>query len=292
MRYVYSIVRFVPDPARGEFINVGAVVGSDEAAEWDVRQVENLSRARHLDDRRALPAVSQVIDDIGHRIDAFWDSNADEDEDVAPPDLSESWLASMSASLRNVVQLTTPIPLSAETIDDAMAMVFDELIVDPLSTTLSYRRRTSAQSAIRGSYRAVQLQRGATFFEKVQLRSQGVSERLDFVVMNGHAVQLAQAWSFEVPQQRELARRIRAWGWTMSKLRESGGQLSFDGRRVDVDRAIDLEVVYVPPDNSSEAQSAFDEASAVFHDIHATAISFDDAKGVGVRAAERLAEAV
>ena len=25
MRYLYSVVRFVPDPARGEFVNVGAI---------------------------------------------------------------------------------------------------------------------------------------------------------------------------------------------------------------------------------------------------------------------------
>ena len=27
MPYTYSLVRFVPDPARGEFVNIGAIAG-------------------------------------------------------------------------------------------------------------------------------------------------------------------------------------------------------------------------------------------------------------------------
>ena len=28
MRYVYSVVRFVPDPIKGEFVNVGLIAGT------------------------------------------------------------------------------------------------------------------------------------------------------------------------------------------------------------------------------------------------------------------------
>ena len=51
MRYVYSLVRFVPDPARSEFVNLGAIVGSEEYSEWESRQVENPKRARDIDER-------------------------------------------------------------------------------------------------------------------------------------------------------------------------------------------------------------------------------------------------
>ena len=51
MRHVYSMVRFVPDSARGEFINVGANVGSEESSEWQVWQIENPKRARFIDER-------------------------------------------------------------------------------------------------------------------------------------------------------------------------------------------------------------------------------------------------
>jgi hypothetical protein len=53
VRHIYSVVRFVPDPARGEFVNVGAIVGSEESSEWGLRQIENPVRARAVDDRKA-----------------------------------------------------------------------------------------------------------------------------------------------------------------------------------------------------------------------------------------------
>ena len=49
MRYMYSVIRFVPDPIRGEFVNVGVLAGSDESSEWDLRMVESLKRAGDVD---------------------------------------------------------------------------------------------------------------------------------------------------------------------------------------------------------------------------------------------------
>jgi len=39
MTYHYSMLRFVPDPARAEFVNLGAIVGDEESGDWDVRRL-------------------------------------------------------------------------------------------------------------------------------------------------------------------------------------------------------------------------------------------------------------
>lgn len=293
MRFIYSIVRFVPDPGRGEFINIGAIVGSEITGEWDVRQVDNLVRARHIDDKKAIAGAMDFLDCVGRQIDEHL--AVDDDElDEMPADWehpSETWLEQLSTGMRNIVQLSRPVPVTASSLDDAMAMVFDELIVDPRVAGLDYRRRTKAQSALRSAYQGAQLRRGSTYFEKVLIEAQGVTERLDFVVANGRAVQLAQAWSFEVPKQPELARRVRAWGWTMSKLRRGGGRLVVEGRPGSaISEEIDLEVVYVPPTAVGEGVSAFDEALVVFEDIGATAVPIEQAAEVGARAADLLAK--
>ena len=31
MRYLYNLIRFVSEPATGEFVNIGAIAGSDAA---------------------------------------------------------------------------------------------------------------------------------------------------------------------------------------------------------------------------------------------------------------------
>jgi hypothetical protein len=45
MRYVYSVVRYVPNPASGEFVNIGVIAGSDETGDWSLRQAGNQRRA-------------------------------------------------------------------------------------------------------------------------------------------------------------------------------------------------------------------------------------------------------
>jgi hypothetical protein len=57
-------VRFVPDPKRGEFINVGAIVGSDQNSDWKVRRIENPKRARYMDEHHTLDAVWDFLDRI------------------------------------------------------------------------------------------------------------------------------------------------------------------------------------------------------------------------------------
>ena len=95
MRYVYSVIRFVPDSARGEFINIGVIAGSDLTGEWDARTVGNLKRARYLDDAAILGSVVAAVE----RVSAFIDraSTAGEpllDEADAP---SQSWLARLAS---------------------------------------------------------------------------------------------------------------------------------------------------------------------------------------------------
>ena len=44
--------------------------------------------------------------------------------------LTEAWFAQLSERCQNVVQLTPPCPMVAESVDEALDMVFDALIVD------------------------------------------------------------------------------------------------------------------------------------------------------------------
>src|SRR5713101_9697542 len=136
MRYLYSVVRFVPDPARGEFVNVAAIVGNEETGEWDVRQVENLRRARALDDRDALPAVAAFLESAGRTIDEWIvaDDTAATNPELVEP--SREWLTYLASHQRNVVQLTQPTPVVAQNLEEAVGIVFDELIIDPAAEAL------------------------------------------------------------------------------------------------------------------------------------------------------------
>src|SRR5438445_3086798 len=71
MRYVYSVARFVPDPIRGECVNLGVIVGSDRSCEWAIRTGEPSKTARALDRRRLLPPVVAHLERIAGTIDQY-----------------------------------------------------------------------------------------------------------------------------------------------------------------------------------------------------------------------------
>ena len=286
MKYWYSVVRFVPDPARGEFVNVAAIVGSEESSEWEVRQVENPVRARALDEHGVLDSVWTFIDRIGRDIDLYEESLTTLLEPNVMP--SAAWLSTLSDRHRNIVQLTQPVPLVAEDIQDALDIVFDEMIIDPAKVQYRFKKKFAALAAVRRAYRDVGFMLEENLLERVVVQTSHHRERLDFAVANGRAVQLTQTWSFQVPDQETLAEQIKAWAWTIRDVQASGGRvISPSDRAIDVAPDVDIQVVYVPPELKQLAP-AFEDAKAVIEELKASFVRFDEAATVA-QVAQKLA---
>ena len=64
MTYHYSVLRFVPDSARDEGINLGIVAGDDEAGDWELRVLSNLRRAKAIDSTGRLPAAMGYLAEL------------------------------------------------------------------------------------------------------------------------------------------------------------------------------------------------------------------------------------
>lgn len=290
MRFVYSIVRFVPDPARGEFVNVGAIVGSEESSEWQCRQIENPTRARALDERQALDAVWSFLDRVGRQIDDF--ERAGETLFDPAVELSEAWMERLYVDHRNLVQLSRPSPMVATNADEAMDRIFDDLVVDPARRRHPFLKKHAALAAVRAAYRAHSVEKAKNLRERVNLETDHHRERFDFAVTNGKVVQLTHTWSFQVPDQEQLAEQVKAWGWTVRDVRRGGGEIGAStGDKWHVAPDVDIEVVYVPPVSEERAPSLRD-ALAVFAEVGAQFHPVDGANVVGLRAHELLVEAV
>jgi hypothetical protein len=289
MRFVYSVVRFVPDPARGEFVNVGAIAGSEESSEWQVRQVENPMRARAVDERKTLEAVWAFLDSIGYQIDEF-DRGMETLLDTEV-ELSEAWLRELCSRHRNIVQLSPPTPILANSADEALDRVFEHMVVDPAQRTYGFRKKHSALAAVRKAYRQHAVKKGVHLRERVPLRTLHHETRFDFAVTNGRALQLAQTWSFQVPDQDSLSEQIKAWGWTMREVRDEGGRVEVaSGEELEVSRDVDLEVIYVPPAEGQNSP-ALDEARSIFSVLGVSSRPLGEAEQVGQRASELLVQA-
>ena len=289
MRYVYSVVRFVPDPARGEFVNVGAIVGSDQTSEFGLRQVENPSRARQIDTRKSSEAVWAFLDRIGRCID----DHERAIESLFPTEsgvLDEQWLAGLHTTHQNIVQLSPPTPMVASNAEEALDKVFELLIVDPAHRRFRFQRKNTALAALRAAYARRSVNRGSQLSERVVLRTDRHRERFDFAVTNGKALQLAHAWSFQVPDQETLTEQVRAWGWTVKDARERGGFLELSNSELVVEQGIDIDVVYIPPLPDQPAP-ALDDARRVFESLGIHAVPIESANDVGDRAHNLLVAA-
>src|SRR6266446_4004184 len=106
-RYIYSLVRCVPDPQTGEFVNIGAIAGDPATGDWSVRQVSNESRVRKLAGGVELDAVHRFLTEVGLLID---DSRAGMEDDATVAPLSHNWLLALHHDHQNVVQLSPPAP--------------------------------------------------------------------------------------------------------------------------------------------------------------------------------------
>jgi hypothetical protein len=289
MRFVYSVVRFVPDPARGEFVNVGAIVGSEDSSEWQLRQIDNPVRARAIDDRRALDAVWSFLNRVGTAIDDY--ETATERLLFDGVELSEAWLERLYVDHRNVVQLSQPTPMIAATAEEALDQVFEQLVIDPAQRKYRFQKKHAALAAVRSAYRAHGVRRGANLRERVMLETEHHQERFDFAVTNGHVLQLTQTWSFQVPDQEFLAEQVKAWGWTVRDVQQHGGTATLaDGSTFEVEHDVDVEVVFVPPQPGQEAP-ALRDARNVFDALRVRQAPIEEATQVGQRARDLLVRA-
>lgn len=128
MRHVYSIVRYVPNTANGERVNVGLLAGSEATGEWTLRIAADRSRARCLGgSEQTLEAVFEYLRQLAGDIDA--------DPGGKPPAeaCSEEWIRDLSARQLGVVQFSQPLPVVAASTEAALSMLWPDLIAGPMA---------------------------------------------------------------------------------------------------------------------------------------------------------------
>lgn len=194
MQHLYSVARVVPDVARGEFINVGIIVGSDESREWTLRDIGNLSRTNHLDDENLLPAVMGQLASVGGVLQRFVSSQ----EMLIPAESIEQvdseWLSRLAYDSANTLQFTMPRPISADSAEEALELLWDELILEPATRRFDFLKKYRAVVEVRQALHARQIGAGH-LIERARFGGRHHESSMDFVIHDSQAVQLANCWS-------------------------------------------------------------------------------------------------
>jgi Protein of unknown function (DUF3037) len=281
MVYRYSLLRFVPDPAKGEFVNLGLIARDDENQDWDLRIISNLRRAKALDHQGLLPAALEFIGHLEENVSAVDQLFGPEGEPI-----SNALLSRLAVEMQNVVQITPPAPVVAGSASAAIDLLFEQLLVDPLSRRFPFEKKFRALKRTREAYRALALPR-ESIDERVIVSSGPFATRFDFGVHNGHVLQLVQCWSFQLPNQEELAEEVKAWAWIVHRLRERGGECFVPHARLEIPPHTAVSAVYIRPRGEDPAP-AYEEALAAFRETRVTAVEPEEVEAVAEHAATLL----
>ena len=269
MKYDYSVVRFVPDSFRGEFVNVAVIVGSEDSGEWEIRMADNPQHARRLDNGKGIEAVWAYLDSVQELINTSSEDEVDQYPHDARP--GRAWLETEHVRLRNLVQITPPTAIAADSVNAALEKLFDIFVVD--AERVSRRTRAAAVTALRNAFTSSSLQSLGVVHERVHAQVGKQKANIDFAVANGHLVQLSHGWSFQTRDPSNTVQQIKAWSWTLRDLRDYGGTIHVrDGRSYNIDGDFDMKVVYVSPE-TDDGRNSLDEALEVFKHLNVKAVT-------------------
>ena len=136
----FALIRYVPDPVKGEFANIGVVLRS-AGAQATVRFTRDWSRVRCLDPEADTDMLEALEAEIAERLA---DGSREQVE-------TKPVLATLEDSLSNSVQITAMRGTLAESLPAEIEQLL-RMYVEPLRRA-SVRRRVSGRAAIAGRMR-------------------------------------------------------------------------------------------------------------------------------------------
>jgi hypothetical protein len=113
----FQLVRYVPDPVKNEFVNIGVLLRGPEVGLRVVRFTRDWSRVRCLDPDADTQMLEALEIEVGHRLRS------------QPPDHPSTIMVLLEASLSNGLQITESKAYLAETflagLEDLMRLYVD-----------------------------------------------------------------------------------------------------------------------------------------------------------------------
>ena len=278
-RFVYSVLRYMPDAGKGEFVNIGALAGSEDLDQWDIRLTNHWTRVRALHRSASRACVLDLLRPLLMVVE-------ENEKGSEGSELSESVLRALSSDPRSAVQVAPPLALLAEDVDAALDQVFAQLVPEGERQARGVGRRT-VRRQLRAAFLAANLTQGQDFRENVQVVAErGFDGGMDVAITNGQVKGFVQAWSFDVQDRDGLRDEIRSWGYLVEKVRAGRSVILVGDREIEVATDAAVDAVYVAP--TDEADATYADALRVFEDLQVTHQPVERARDVAQHALELL----
>lgn len=267
MRYTYWVIRHVPSPVRGEYVNIGLIVGAS-GHDWAIQHVESFARANRIGGEASRAAG--FLDRLASRVEDTLLPPAMQLRNDNQP-LTEAWLESLRPHLQNTVQLSHPRPISAGSADDALRIIYP-LLIEEAAPVLRPNRRTNVVRAVRRYYADLpELHKGTNFLTDVRVRVGRQRGQFDNALGQVSPELLTHAWSFQLEKIEPVEERIGAWNFLLSRMRDSdsGGLIleTRDGSVRTLDHDVRVQVVHDTP-TGPEQREALERAREAWNLLH------------------------
>lgn len=256
--YMAWTLRFVPDPARGEFINFGILAGRD-GEDWALRMASDLSRARCISPEQ--PAINSLVHRLLGHVDCI--DGVEVPSHVQPFDafggtpLTIADVRHMARQSYNALQFSDEIPSVGESADAVALSLFDHLVVEPTHTPRQrpHTRLTNAVTELirQSPIRASQVRRGT------RLISSSSYAKVDFTFGERGPVKLTQCLTFSRTDAQASRQQADTWSFFVQGMRERGAHFTIGTgdreRLVTVPRDIEVSVIFDQPTDARQNEA-------------------------------------
>jgi hypothetical protein len=220
--YFYSVVKFVPDPVRGEQLNVGVAVVSDDGNYFSARflppnQTGRLRRISSIDDFRFIRDLASEMRDVqaprllGNAPGAVWSLDA---------------LRHASREWANTIQFSEPRAAIHERGDALLETLYARYVADPRPRRARARDRRwvrrRVQTVLVGALATARPEVAAGEVLHRDFEITGGIERhtFDYGLMNGDLRQLVHTLSLEGIDKAAIRNEVDAVAWAIDDVRK------------------------------------------------------------------------
>jgi len=224
----YSIVRYVPDPVRGEQINIGVVVTGEDPPTFRARFIPlnatgRLKRIGGHSDFRFIRDLAQQMAEAG-------DDHLPLDEPGRPRWSAEA-LAKAAVEWANTIQFSEVRSALHEQPDALIESLYARYVADPRPTVKRARDKRWVRRRVRTSLRQAlgtvrpEADPAELIRPDPQVDGEFEQHRFDFGLANGDLRRLVQTLSFESSDRSSLKTEIDAVAWAIDDVRRRPASL-------------------------------------------------------------------
>ena len=223
MKFHYWALRYVPDVAREEFINVGVVVSDPRSGEGRTRVVNEVSQVPELGSPRAASreAALRSLRSLDQRLKVF--SRSDQEIEISQGLSLDGTMSRMQSHMNNLIPVSPRGLIAASNVDDAVNFLYNDLVFRQDAQRRPQYRTRVRKAAIEKYLNCDRLANKVV--KRPSVKSTGRDVAIDLAVVDGTVQELSRGFSFAGQVNTQLVNGFDAWTLRAFNLRQAGGTL-------------------------------------------------------------------